>query len=75
MRINLRTFGMLTMLLTAVGFVLGLSAIFEFRILGLTLLGLGIYLFHLLGEEKKRLRKRQNFYQRVGRLIAARLDA
>lgn len=75
MRINLRSFGFLTILLSAVGFFLGLSTIPEFRALGLALMSLGFYLLYKVGEERKRLRKKQRYYRRVGRLIAEQLES
>lgn len=75
MRINLRTFTLLTTVLAAVGFFLAFSTLVEFRVLGYLLLGLGFYLFYLLGEEKKRLHKKHKFYQKIGRLIEEQLAA
>ena len=71
MKITLRTFEIVSLLIMVMGLFCSLSMLTEIRILGYLLLIGSVYLLHLIGEERKRQRRRLAFLHRMGRILWA----
>ncbi len=74
MRITLRTFEFLTMVMIGLGVLASLSRWTEVRVAGYALLLMGSYFFYETGVERKRRRRKKAFYQRIGRIVMKGLE-
>ncbi len=74
MRITLRTFEFLTIVMIGLGLLASLSRWTEVRFAGYALLLLGSYFFYETGVERKRRRRKKAFYQRIGRIVVKGLE-
>ncbi len=74
MRITLRTFEFLTIVMIGLGLLASLSRWTEVRFAGYALLLLGSYFFYETGVERKRRRRKKAFYQRIGQIVMKGLE-
>ncbi len=74
MRITLRTFELLTMVMIGLGILGSLSRWTEVRVAGYALLLMGSYFFYETGVERKRRRRKKAFYQKIGRIVMQGLE-
>ncbi len=75
MRITLKTFEMLTVMMIVLGLLGALSMWTEIRFVGNLLILFGLYLLYRTEAERKRLRRRHAFYQRLGKIVASNLES
>ncbi len=75
MRVTLKTFEMLTVMVIVLGLLGALSRWSEIRLVGYLLMVVGLYFLHRADAERKRLRRRHAFYQRLGKIVAASMEA
>lgn len=71
MKINLKTFEWVSLIVFILGMVCALSELHELRMVGYGLSLLGGYLFYQIGEERKRRKRRTRFRHRMEKLMGA----
>ncbi len=75
MRMNLRTFELVAMVMLILGLICSVSAIFELRIVGYILSVSAVFLLYQIIKERERRKKKLAFFQRMGRIIASGMAA
>lgn len=70
-RVNLKTFEIVSLFVFALGVFCALSVVREVRVIGYLQVLFGGYLFYQVMEERKRRRRRCQFRHRMERLLAA----
>ena len=73
MRINLKTFELVAMIILGMGVMASLCEFHQVRWIGYVLSTGSVYLLYEIDRERARQRHRAAFYRRMGRIVESRL--